>query len=103
MKKIFSLFLCLLMAILVLPFNAKSYTTAEKNDEKYCNTNSNNSLNYDIIIEDNIVEYNDEIHINFVVNNTSVNYEVSLINYSFTPLKRISSNNQSINRCIYNQ
>lgn len=63
---------------------------AKENNYSNNSVSSNNSLSYDVIIGDQIVEYNSEIHISFVLTNAeSSNYAVSLINPSFIPLERI--------------
>lgn len=100
MKKAFTLFL--LMFALFPLFNGESYVSAKEYNEKYYSVNASNSLAYDVVIEDPIVEYNNEIYISFVLNNESTNYAVSLINASFMPLERIIEQDESIDVYVSN-
>ena len=100
MKKIFMPFL--LMSFLFLLLNDKIIVYAGKNNLKYFSVNNSDTLSYDVVIDDEIVEFNNEIYIRFVLNEETTNYAVSLINASFISLERIIERDESIDVYVSN-
>lgn len=99
MKKVFILFS--MMCSLVTFLNDKIDVSAKNSLAEHSSLNSN-ALAYDVIIENKIVDYNNEIYISFILNDETTNYAVSLINASFIPLERIIEQDETINVYVTN-
>ncbi len=84
MKKISQLFLLLLILICTSNY-VKVHNSDLNAAEKQRSVGDSNSLSYDISIENNIVELNNEICVTFKLSENNNNCDVSVISTSFVP------------------
>ena len=102
MKKILVIFLFIATFVLVLlPMN-RTIALASDNEDEGDEIDVNTTLLYDVNIENQIVNYNSEIHIVFELNNDLASTAVSLINTTFTPLNRIVELDETIDVYVTN-